>query len=78
MKNANNLAVLYNRHETCFNGLHVKMSLLYLKFGDMTHKKEVKQKTPYIGNLIPFTFFAFLARPVLTYCKFNTGILMND
>ena len=38
-------------------------------------EKAVKQKMPYIGNGIPSAFFA---RPVLTYRKFNTQILMND
>ena len=35
-------------------------------------EKVVKQKTPYIGNGIPFAFFTFLARPVLAYQKLNT------
>ena len=38
-------------------------------------KTVVNQKTLYIGNGTPF---AFLARPVLAYRKFNTQILMND
>ena len=42
------------------------------------HEKIVKQKTPYIGNGIPFALFALLACPTLAYRKFNTGILIND
>ena len=38
------------------------------------HEKVIKQKTPYNGNGIPFTLFAFLACPALAYHKFNIGI----
>ena len=47
------------------------------------HEKVVEQMMSYIGNGIhvhvPFTFFTFLPpHPLLTYHKFNTGILMKD
>ena len=41
------------------------------------HKKAAKRKTPYIENGISFTFYAFLAHPVLTYRKLNAQSLMN-
>ena len=80
VKNANNLPVSLtcNCHEICFNWLHMKMRLLYLKFGVMDTRESTCSETEnailYIGNGIPFTFFAFLARPVLAYRKFNTQI----
>ena len=62
-----------NLHETCFNWLHVKICLLYLKFGVMDAPQGSFTENAIHWEQHTFCIFAFLAHPVLAYRKFNTG-----